>query len=96
MWTVTWLPTPTRPLGEALRPSKACVRRLDASGWQVAIHPASGGAERHTCPTIVDAARIIEVAGVSSVHLWSAGAGHYVEVSPQALGPILAGTRRPS
>ena len=42
------------------------------------------------------AGRIIEVAGVSSVHLWSAGAGHYVEVSPQALGPILAGTRRPT
>jgi hypothetical protein len=94
---VTWLPSPARPLGEQhLRPSKACVRRLDASGWQVAIHPTSGDAERHTCSTIGDAARIIEVADVSSVHVWSAGARHYVEVSPQALVPLLQGARRPS
>lgn len=78
------------------RPRKACVRRLDTSGWQVSIHPATGGAQRHTCSTIVDAVHLIEGAGVGSVHVWSTGAGHYVEVSPEALRPILETVRRPS
>lgn len=89
---MTWLPRPSRrPVATPtpIRPAKACVRRLDASGWQVSIHPATGGAERHTCSSIVDAARIIDVACVSAVHVWSAGASRYVEVSPEALLPIL-------
>ncbi|GAA1477641.1 hypothetical protein GCM10009623_20870 [Nocardioides aestuarii] len=96
---MTRLPRPSRRTvvePTPIRPAKACVRRLDATGWQVSIHPASGGAERHTCSTIVDAARIIDVASVSSVHVWSAGAGRYVEVSPEALLPILDTARRPA
>ncbi len=96
---MTRLPRPSRRIVAEpipLRPAKACVRRLDESGWQVSVHPATGGAERHTCATIVDAAHIIDVAGVSSVHVWSGGAGHYVEVSPEALLPILEAVRRPA